>query len=75
MNQDPEQKARDNIDKQLNDCGWIIQDKGKINLDAGQGVVVRYYLTQEGKEQIMCSLLIESPLGSLKQNGKMKACI
>lgn len=57
MNQDPEQIARDNIDKQLIACGWVIQDKDKINLNArlpdGQaalGVVVRYYLTQDGKE-------------------------
>jgi type I restriction enzyme R subunit len=28
-NQNPELIARDHIDKQLLDCGWIIQDRGK----------------------------------------------
>ncbi len=49
-NQDPEQIARDNIDKQLEACGWTIQNKERINLNAALGVVVRYYLTQDGKE-------------------------
>jgi type I restriction enzyme R subunit len=44
----PEQIARDHIDKQLLDCGWLIQDKSKINLAAGQGVAVREYSTQDG---------------------------
>jgi type I restriction enzyme R subunit len=30
-NQNPEQKARDQIDFQLEQCGWIIQDLKKIN--------------------------------------------
>ena len=33
-NQDPEQLARDIIDKHLIACGWDIQDKDKINLNA-----------------------------------------
>ena len=49
-NQDPEQRARDNIDKQLNDCGWIIQDKKQLNLNASLGVAIRKYNTQDGKE-------------------------
>ena len=36
-NQNPEQIARDKIDSQLIDCGWIIQDKKKFNLAAGLG--------------------------------------
>lgn len=47
-NQNPEQIARDLIDKQLLDCGWIIQNKSKINLAAGQGVAVREYQTDVG---------------------------
>lgn len=47
-NQNPEQIARDQIDKQLSDCGWLIQDKSKINLHAGLGVAVREYLTDVG---------------------------
>ncbi|MFB0843377.1 type I restriction endonuclease subunit R [Paenibacillus oleatilyticus] len=48
MNQNPEQIARDNIDKQLRACGWIIQNKRNINLYAGPGVVVREYQTDAG---------------------------
>jgi len=48
INQNPEQIARDHIDKQLLACGWLIQDKKKINLTAGLGVAVREYPTDIG---------------------------
>lgn len=48
MNQHPEQIARDNIDRQLLACGWLIQDKTKINLSTGLGVAVREYQTDIG---------------------------
>ncbi|MFV7235517.1 DEAD/DEAH box helicase family protein [Flavobacterium sp. ZB4R12] len=48
LNQNPEQISRDNIDKQLVDCGWIIQDKKKTNLAAGLGVAIREYQTDIG---------------------------
>ncbi|HEY5507077.1 MAG TPA: DEAD/DEAH box helicase family protein, partial [Paludibacter sp.] len=47
-NQNPEQIARDNIDKQLIACGWIIQGIKRINLHAGIGVAVKEYLTDVG---------------------------
>jgi type I restriction enzyme R subunit len=47
-NQNPEQQARDNIDKQLIACGWIIQNKRNINLSSGVGVAVREYSTEVG---------------------------
>ena len=47
-NQNPEQVARDNIDRQLKDCGWVVQSKKKINLSAGLGVAVREYQTGIG---------------------------
>jgi len=47
-NQNPEQIARDNIDRQLIACGWIVQSKSKINLSAGIGVAVREYSTEVG---------------------------
>src|ERR1700752_1650311 len=47
-NQNPEQIARDHIDKLLLDSGWIIQDKNKINLSAGLGIAVREYQTDIG---------------------------
>ncbi len=48
LNQNPEQLARDNIDRQLVACGWIIQNKNKLNLHAALGVAVREYLTDVG---------------------------
>ncbi|MFZ4464262.1 MAG: DEAD/DEAH box helicase family protein [Bacteroidales bacterium] len=47
-NQNPEQIARDNIDRQLTACGWIIQSVRKINLFAGIGVAVKEYITDVG---------------------------
>lgn len=66
MNQDPEQAARDNIDKQLIASGWIIQDRDKINLNASHGVVVRYYLTQEGKETDYVLFIDKKPVGVIE---------
>ncbi|MFY7936474.1 MAG: DEAD/DEAH box helicase family protein [Flavobacterium sp.] len=66
MNQDPEQIARDNIDKQLIACGWVIQDKDKINLNVGIGVVVRYYLTQDGKETDYVLFVDKKPVGIIE---------
>jgi hypothetical protein len=40
-NQNPEQLARDIIDKQLTGCRWAIQCKNEIHLCAGIGVAIR----------------------------------
>ncbi len=48
INQNPEQIARDNIDRQLEKCGWKIQDRKNINIGASLGVVVREYYTNAG---------------------------
>jgi type I restriction enzyme R subunit len=47
-NQDPEQRARDNIDKMLVDAGWKVQDSKKIDFNAGLGVAVREFQTDIG---------------------------
>lgn len=47
-NQNPEQIARDNIDKQLTACGWIIQSIKQVNLNSGLGIAVKEYLTDVG---------------------------
>jgi len=65
-NQDPEQIARDNIDKQLIACGWVIQDKDKINLNASIGIIVRYYLTQGGKETDYVMFVDKKPVGVIE---------
>ncbi len=66
MNQDPEQIARDNIDSALIRSGWVIQDKDKINLNAALGVVVRYYLTQDGKETDYVLFVDKKPVGVIE---------
>lgn len=48
VNQNPEQIARDNIDRQLIACGWVVQSKSKLNLNEGIGVAVREYQTDVG---------------------------
>ena len=47
-NQNPEQIARDFIDKHLVACGWVVQTKSKINLSENLGVAVREYQTDVG---------------------------
>ncbi len=47
-NQNPEQKARDEIDALLIKAGWVVQDKKKINFSASLGVAVREYQTDVG---------------------------
>ncbi len=48
INQNPEQIARDNIDKMLLDAEWVIQSKSKVNLAANKGVAVSEYQTDVG---------------------------
>jgi len=48
LNQSPEQKARENIDRMLEASGWKVQHKNAINFDAGLGIAVREYQTDVG---------------------------
>lgn len=48
INQNPEQIARDKIDKMLIDAGWVVQSKRKVDLSANNGVAVREYQTDVG---------------------------
>ena len=47
-NQNPEQVARDNIDRFLIASGWIIQSFKQKNIAAGLGVAIREYPTDTG---------------------------
>ena len=47
-NQNPEQIARDQIDKRLVEAGWIVQDKKAIDFNVGLGIAVREYQTDIG---------------------------
>jgi len=45
---EPEQIAREKIDRMLKAAGWIIQDRGQMNLVAGPGVAVREFSLETG---------------------------
>ncbi len=67
-NQNPEQIARDNIDRQLNACGWLIQGLRQINLHAGMGIAVREYLTNNPNLSIKAKepYIVHIPLSILQ---------
>ncbi|MFZ1325381.1 MAG: type I restriction-modification enzyme R subunit C-terminal domain-containing protein [Candidatus Contendobacter sp.] len=44
----PEARARQQIDQKLEQAGWVIQDRHRLNLAAGLGVVVREFPTDTG---------------------------
>ena len=44
----PEERARQNIDRQLTECGWLVQDAADMNIMAGLGVAVREFPTEVG---------------------------
>jgi type I restriction enzyme R subunit len=44
----PEQRARQNIDAQLEAAGWIVQDYQTRNLNAGPGIAVREFPLVQG---------------------------
>ena len=39
----PEEEARQEIDRQLAECGWVVQDRRAMNIFAGSGVAVREF--------------------------------
>ena len=48
MTAKPEVQAREEIDRQLTDAGWIVQDRAAANLSAGPGVAVREFPLKGG---------------------------
>lgn len=65
MNQNPEQLARDEIDKQLTACGWMIQHKSKVNLSVALGVAVQEYQTDIGPADYVL-FVDKKPVGILE---------
>ena len=45
----PEQRARQQIDLLLQQCGWIVQSRSGTNLAAGPGVAIREALLKTGE--------------------------
>jgi len=44
----PEEKAREEIDRQLSECGWHVQNFSEMNLSAGSGIAVREFFPKRG---------------------------
>lgn len=49
----PEQKARQQIDRQLEQAGWIVQDYRQMHISAGLGVAVREFPLTTGAADYM----------------------
>jgi len=49
----PEQQARRNIDRQLDQCGWIVQDHDDMNISTGLGVAIREFPLTTGSVDYM----------------------
>ena len=45
---DPEQQAREEIDRLLRQAGWIIQNRSETNLQASRGVAIREFPLKSG---------------------------
>lgn len=73
-NQNPEQKARDNIDALLAQAGWSVQSSKKIDFNIGIGQAVREYKTDFGPADYVLFIdkvavgVIEAKREDLRQN-------
>lgn len=54
-----EQRARILIDAQLDAAGWVVQDKGQVNLFAGPGVAVREVVMAPGHGRVDYLLYVD----------------
>jgi len=63
----PEEKARVEIDRMLEQCGWVVQDKGGANLSAGRGVAVREVSMRAGHGETDYLLFVDGKaIGTLE---------
>ena len=65
MNQTPEQVARDRIDHQLRQAGWVVQGKTEVDLYANTGVAVREFQTAEGPADYVL-FVNQTPVGVIE---------
>ena len=61
----PEEKARIEIDKQLNAAGYVVQDMSELNLLVAKGVVVREYPTDTGEVDYLI-FVNQQPVGIIE---------
>ena len=50
----PEDRARDSIDRRLAQAGWLLQDMAQLDPSAGRGVAVREYPTTVARRTTCC---------------------
>jgi hypothetical protein len=50
---DPEAEARQLIDRQLEQCGWAVQDRREMNISAALGVAIREFSLTTGEADYM----------------------
>jgi type I restriction enzyme R subunit len=63
----PEAKARIDIDTMLEAAGWSVQDSDKVDLSAGQGVVVREFILEPPHGRADYLLFVDrKPVGVLE---------
>ena len=55
----PEAEAREKIDAQLEQSGWLVQDRDEANVHAGQGVAIREFRLKPGYGQADYLLFID----------------
>ncbi|RKY35916.1 MAG: restriction endonuclease subunit R, partial [Candidatus Omnitrophota bacterium] len=65
VNQNPEQIARDKIDRMLAASGWKVQDRKAIDWSAGIGIAVREYPTDIGPADYVL-FVDKKPLGIIE---------
>lgn len=65
LNQNPEQKARDQIDAMLKQAGWQVQSKNNIDFSVGLGVAIREYQTSVGPADYVL-FVNQKPLGLIE---------
>lgn len=69
VNQNPEQIARDQIDRNLILSGWLVQDKSRIDLSAGNGIAIREYQTDIGPADYVL-FVDKKPVGVIEAKKK-----
>jgi type I restriction enzyme R subunit len=52
----PEDQARQEINRLLDPCGWIVQDHREANISAGPGAAIREFALTTGKADYMLYL-------------------
>jgi type I restriction enzyme R subunit len=70
----PEDEARSEIDRQLTQCGWIVQDQASMNIMAGPGVAVREFKLKSGHGRADYLLYPEGKVTGVMARRLARAC-